>query len=185
MDEVKLFTIGELNSAIKKIRVKGAVGPDKITPPFLMNLGEHARQKLLKIFNRPLTDSSLPQVWRNAIITPLLKMGKPASNLASFRPISLTSCVVKLMERMLAERLYHLAEDSEWFNKLQTGFRKDRGCEDQILKISQGIEDAFHQNPRKSSVLVLLDFSKAYDTVWRQKLLNSMLNTGVPLVYVK
>ena len=119
------------------------------------------------------------------IIIPLLKHSTPASDIASFRPISLTSCVVKLLERMLAERLYFLAESNGWFHNYQAGFRKGRSCEDQILKITQGIEDAFQNTPRRTAVLVLLDFSKAYDTVWRQKLLTSMLDIGVPHIYVK
>ena len=177
--------MAELKRAIKKMRLKGTPGPDYIPPSFLKNLGEKAMGELLEIFNMSLNNGDLPQIWRNAIIIPLLKQGKPASNLASFRPISLTSCVIKILERMLADRLYHIAESNGWFNNIQAGFRKGRGCEDQILKITQGIEDAFNQNPRQSSVLILLDFSKAYDTVWRQKLLTSMIDIGVPLVYVK
>ena len=71
-------------------------------------------EELLEIFNLSLSEGDVPQIWRNAIIAPLLKQGKPASNLASFRPISLTSCAIKLMERILAERLYHLAESNGW-----------------------------------------------------------------------
>ena len=185
LEEIPPFTMAELKRAIKKMKPKGAPGPDNIPPSFLKNLGVKALEKLLSIFNRSLSQGELPQIWRNAIIIPLLKQGKPASSLASFRPISLTSCVVKLMERMLAERLYYLAESNGWFSNLQAGFRKGRGCEDQILKITQGIEDAFNRTPRQSSVLVLLDFSKAYDTVWRQKLLSSMLDKGVPKLYVR
>ena len=55
------FTIGELNKAIKKMKAKGAPGPDKIPPAFLKNLGPNARQKLLEIFNRSLSTCSLPQ----------------------------------------------------------------------------------------------------------------------------
>ena len=184
-EETPPYTMAELKRAIKKMREKGAPGPDNIPPSFLKNLGEKALNELLEIFNLSLDEAVLPQIWRNAIIIPLLKQGKPASNLASFRPISLTSCVVKLLERMLAERLYHLAESNGWFNNLQAGFRKSRSCEDQILKITQGIEDSFNRSPRQSSVLVLLDFSKTYDTVWREKLLSSMLDKGVPPIYVK
>ena len=184
------FTMGELKRAIKRMKKKGAPGPDNIPPSFLKNLGEKALTALLKIFNVSLRDSACPQIWRNAIIVPLLKAGKSASDLASFRPISLTSCMVKVMERMIGERLYYLAETNGWFSGLQAGFRKKRSCEDQILKIVQAIEDGFHQRPKRSrsglrSVLVLLDFSKAYDTVWRSKLLNTLLDKGVPTIYVR
>ena len=98
-------------------------------------------EKLLQIFNKCLTSGDVPQPWKNATIIPLLKNGKPASALASYRPISLTSCVVKLLERMFSERLYFLAERGNWFSRLQAGFRKGRGVEDQILRITQRISD--------------------------------------------
>merc|ERR1712048_1254524 len=116
-------------------------------------------------------------------ILPLLKAGKPASELASFRPISLTSCVSKCFERMLAERLYYYAESLGIFDSQQAGFRKGRGCDDQIARIIQAIQDGF--NKKKKAVLVLLDFSKAYDTVWRENLLMTMIEDGVPMIMVR
>ena len=64
------------------------------------------------------------------------------------------------------------------------GFHKAHSCEDQITQIVQAIEDGFQQSPMKGSVLALLDFSKAYDTVWREKLLLHMLNTGIPPTFI-
>ena len=78
----------------------------------------------------------------------------------------MTSCIVKIMERMLNDRLYHIAESRGWFDDQQAGFRKGRGCDDQIARVIQAIEDGFQRKPMNRAVLVLLDFSKAYDTVW-------------------
>ena len=101
--------------------------------------------------------------------------------LASFRPVSLTLCITKLMERILANRLYHLAETSNMLSKLQAGFRKARSCKDNITMIIQKVMDGFDQKPRMHrSVLLLLDFSKAYDTIWEEKLFLSMLDQGIP-----
>ena len=72
-----------------------------------------------------------PKIWRIATIIPLLKSGKPTSAVAFFCPVSLPSCIAKLMERILANRLYHI-ETSNMFSKLQAGFKKGRGCEDNI-----------------------------------------------------
>ena len=164
---------------------KGAQGPDDIPPTFLKELGPKALEELLQIFNICFRTASCPQVWRLATILPLLKAGKVASILASFRPISLTSCVSKCFERMLAERLYHLAETKGIFDNQQAGFRKGRGCDDQIARIIQAIQDGFNEKKMKRSVLVLLDFSKAYDTVWRERLLVSMIEDGVPMTMIR
>ena len=86
---------------------------------------------------------------------------------------------------MIADRLIHLAETNNWLSSYQAGFCRDRSCEDQILRMVQAIDDGFQQKKTLRSVLVLLDFSAAFDTVWRQKLLVSMLDLGVPHAYVK
>ena len=59
----------------------------------------------------------------------LLKAGKPPGALKSYRPISMTSCVVKLMERLMAERIYYILELNGGLSKLQAGFRRGRSCE--------------------------------------------------------
>ena len=110
---------------------------------------------------------------------------KPASNLASYHPISLTSCLVKVMERMMANRIYHLAETNGWLHPAQAGFRKGRSCEDQIIRVVQHISDGFNRKPFHRSVMVLLDFSKAYDRVWMVDLVDCMLKKGVPIHLVR
>jgi hypothetical protein len=85
---------------------------------------------------------------------------------------------------MVNDRLYYLAESQGWFHTSQAGFRKEMECDDKIARVIQEIQDGFQHSPFKRSVIVLLDFSKAYDTVWRQKLLLSMLDQGVPSPYV-
>ena len=116
--EILVFTMVELKSAISKMRRKGAPGPDDITPAFLKELGPAALQELLELSNLSLRSSVYPQGWRDATIIPLLKAGKLPSDLASYRPVSLTSCVVKIVERMIAERIYHLADVNKWFTRV-------------------------------------------------------------------
>ena len=175
--------MSELQSAITKMKGKGAVGPNNIPPSFLKSLGSLALRELLSIFNS-FSLAHCPRVWRVATIIPLLKAEKSPSEVASFRPISLTSCVVKRLERIIADRLHYIAETNNMFSRFQAGFHKGRSCEDQITRIVQAIEDGFQQRPMQRSVLTLLDFSKAYDTVWREKLLLHMVNTGIPPTFI-
>ena len=177
--------MSKLQSAIKRMKDKGAAGPDNIPPSFLKALGPLALQELLSIFSSSFSLAHCPQILRVATIILLLKTGKSPSEVASFRPISLTSCVVKLLERILADRLYYIAEMNNMFSQFQAGFRKWWSCEDQITRIVQAIRDGFQQRPMKRSVLTLLDFSKAYDMVWREKLLLHMLNTGIPSPFIQ
>ena len=95
-----------------------------------------ALQRLLTIFNSFFFTCSLPRIWRVATIIPLQKAGKSPSEVASFPPISLTPCAVKLLEQILADRLYFNAQTNNLFSQFQTSSRKRRSCEDQITRIN-------------------------------------------------
>ena len=176
--------MNELQSTIKKMKGKGVASPDNIPPSFLKSLGPLALRELLSILTSSFPLAHCPRIWRVTTIIPLLKAGKFPSEITYSRPISLSPCVVKLLEHILADCLYYIAETNNMFSRFQAGFRKGRNCEDQITRIVQAIEDGFQQRLMKRSVLALLDFSKAYDTVWREKLLLHMLNTGIPPTFI-
>ncbi len=86
---------------------------------------------------------------------------------------------------MSGKRFYHLAETKGVFNHQQAGFRKGRGCDDQNNRIIRAIQDGFNGKKTHRSALVVLDFSKAYDTVWRESLLKTLLDQGVPTQIVR
>ena len=97
--------MGELLSAIKKIKCKGAAGLDNILPSFLKSLGPLAFQDLLSIFNSFFSLAHCPHIWRIATVVPLLKAGKSPSEVASFCSIS-RNTFVKLLEHILAYSFY-------------------------------------------------------------------------------
>ena len=128
--ELLRLSMRPLQSAIKKMKGKGAAGPDNIPPSFLKSLRPLALQELLPIFNSSFSLACCPRIWIVATIIPLLKAGKCPCEVASFRPISLTSCIVKLLECILADHLYHTAKISNLFSRFQASFHKGQGCED-------------------------------------------------------
>ena len=95
------FSIKELKDALKKMKTKKAPGPDGITVYMLKHLGACSRAVLLKIFNHSWIKGVVPAVWKEAIVIPVPKKGKNKKNPRSYRPISLLSCVGKLLERMI------------------------------------------------------------------------------------
>ena len=87
---------------------------------------------------------------------------------------------------MVANRLQHVAEAAGLWCPDQAGFRAQRAAVDQVLRVSQGVDDGFQRSkPADRTVLALLDFSKAYDRVWRADLLDCMLKKGVPIRLVR
>ena len=165
------FTLAELELAIHSHKKGKAAGPDKIFPEFLKNLGENARKTLLKLAN--LTwEKHVPHSWKKAEITAILKKGKPANSLTSFRPISLTSIICKTVEKMIDRRLRHYLEDAGAISDCQAGFRQHRSTVDQIVKLTQAVKDGFHR--KQSTLAVFIDLKAAYDKVWRSLLLRKL-----------
>ena len=81
--------MSELLSTIKKMKCKGAAGPDNIPSSFLKSLGPLALQESLSIFNSSFSLAHCPCIWRVATIILLLKAGKSPSEVASFHSSSL------------------------------------------------------------------------------------------------
>lgn len=124
------FQTGELLSAIKKMKCEGAAGPGNTPTSFFKSFGLLALQELLSILNSSFSLAHCPRIWRVTTIIPLLKAGKSSREVASFRPIGLTSCIFKLLERIYADCLYYIAKTNNMFSRFQVGFHKGRSCED-------------------------------------------------------
>ena len=173
----KDITASELQQALRQLKKKKSPGPDGITNEMLTNLGTTAQSKLLEIFNLSWREGKLPQLWREAIMIPILKRGKNKSKAASYRPISLTSCVCKLMERIINKRMqWHFEQESVIIPE-QAGFQKFRSTEDQVTYLSQVIEDAFQA--QKVVLATFIDLQKAFDKVWKDGLLVKLLRSGI------
>ena len=114
---------------------------------------------------------------KNAHLVPILKKGKNPAEARSFRPISLTSCIGKIAERLINRRLYWYLESSDLLGKNQGGFRRGKCTEDQLFRLTQSIQDGF-QN-KKHTLAVFVDLQQAYDRVWRKGLLMKMTDIGI------
>jgi len=84
------------------------------------------------------------------------------------------------MEKMVLKRLQHHLQTTGTLVEEQAGFRANRSTEDQILKIQQDIADGLNKKPSNRTLLTLIDFSKAFDTVWHDKLIQKLLGINTP-----
>ena len=105
-----MFTPSELDKALSKLKKSNATGVDEVHNAMLTNLSPPNKKHLLRLFNLMYLNDFVPDSWKRAIVIPLLKPGKPADKATSYRPISLTSCLGKLFERLLTHRLNWFVE---------------------------------------------------------------------------
>ena len=122
--------LGELQRALKNLKPRKSPGPYGLTSEMLFHLGSAAVCKLLQIFNHSWEQGVLPQIWREAIMIPILKKGKAPKKANNYRPVSLTSCVVKTMERIVNERLKWYLKTEDVLAPEQAAFGQFRSTED-------------------------------------------------------
>ena len=171
------FNLAELNTALKRLKNNKVPGSDNIKNELLKNLGGKGKLVLLALINRTWREGYLPSSWRTAIICPILKKDKPSGLPQSYRPISLTSCMSKVAERMINNRLYCWLENKQLLADTQAGFRRGCRTEDQLFRLVQSTLQGFKEG--KHTFGVFVDLQQAYDKVWRKGLLVKMLRMGI------
>ena len=173
----KDFSLAELKAALKKCKQRKAPGPDNITNEMILHLSNQSLLVVLDFINRTWRDGQLPKAWKKANIMPILKKDKPANQPQSYRPISLTSCLGKVAERLVNERLYWWMEKSNIITPSQAGFRKGMRTMDHLIRFAQEAGDAFQD--KDNVVAVFIDLKQAYDRIWRQGLFFKMQKLGI------
>ena len=98
----------------------------------IRNLPREGKIELLAMFNQSWREGVVPGGWKKAQIIPLLKVGKDPKERSSYRPVSLTPVTVKVLERMITNRLMYWLENNNKINNWQAGFQK---AEAKVLKI--------------------------------------------------
>ena len=165
------FTIKEMETQLDRCK-DSAPGPADIIISMIKHLTTPATHTLLKALNKLWEARVYPEQWSKEIKSPFLKPGKDPNLPSSYRPISLTSCIWKLFERMVNHRLMWFREKNNVLYPEQSGFRKHRSTIDALTQLTCHIEKGFKE--KKHTVAVFFDLEKAYDTVWRAETLNYM-----------
>ena len=174
------FSPAEFLAAASNLSSSTATGPDKVAYPMLKPLPRSGMDFLLHIFNLSWSLHSFPSIRKTSSIIPIHKMGKPLDSPASLRPISLTSCVSKLFEHIILSRLLFFLESNSILSPCQAGFHPGQSTVDQILYLSQSISNGFDKpRPGSWTILSTIDFSKAFDSVWRPALFHKLILAGL------
>ncbi|GFV17018.1 probable RNA-directed DNA polymerase from transposon X-element [Trichonephila clavipes] len=168
------FDMFELKRALSSAH-NTSPGPDGISYEMLRHLNEDSLVSLRYLLNRIWREQVYPTQWQEAIVIPILKPGKDPKNPLSYRPIALTSCLCKTLERVVNARLVYELEKKKCIPLFQSGFRKGRSTLDNI-KLENKIGNAFLR--RNHLVSIFFDIEKAYDRTWRYGILRTLFNFG-------
>ena len=127
------------------------------------------------IVNCSIVNGVFPSNWKMANVIPVPKLSNP-SKVTDYRPISLLCTLSKLVEKAVSKQILLYLEENNLLERLQSGFKKKHNTATALLKIS---DDIFSNiDAAEITFLVLLDYSKAFDTVLHKLLLAKLLSMG-------
>ena len=128
--EEDLLVPQEVEAAIKKTRSSKALGPDELAPLMLKKLGTNATAYITEIKH-----SVIPGIWKCSREIPLLKPGKPTDQAKIYRPVSLLSPLIKLLETSMLRFVLESFSHAEH----QYGFRKGHSTTTALCEIDDHI----------------------------------------------
>lgn len=122
----------------------------------------HLSEYLTYIINTCLSQNVFPSMWKRAHVIPIPKNNNP-TDYCHFRPISILPTISKILEKIVANQLKLFLTKKQILPAIQSGFRANHSTTTALLNVTDDIYRATDQN--MSTILVLLDFSKAFDTL--------------------
>ncbi|KAG1713967.1 RNA-directed DNA polymerase from mobile element jockey [Nymphon striatum] len=172
----QVFSLEELRRSLRASK-DTSPGPDSIHYQMLKHLPDCSLALMLNIFNTIWITGAIPSSWLEATVIPIPKPGKDHTDPSNYRPIALTSCICKTMERMINCRLTYFLETNNILTKYQSGFRRHRSTIDHLVKFETLVREAFVR--REHLVAVFFDLEKAYETTWKYGILRDLFNSGL------
>ena len=170
------FTIEDIKKAIDSIPNAAAPGPDKLPAIILKQCKENLALPIYLIWRKSLDTGDIPEVLKSQGIIPIFKKGNRACP-ANYRPVSLTSHLIKLFERILRRKIVDYIEENNLLTDHQHGFREHRSCLTQLLKHIDDILKIAESD--ENADVIYLDFAKAFDKVDHKILLTKIQNMGI------
>jgi hypothetical protein len=163
--------VQDVYQALCHLQTKKASGPDEIPAIVLRECRETLAWPLLLLFKKSLCSGSLPQDWRDAVVCPIYKSGDKADP-TNYRPISLTSITVKVMEKLICASIVDHLEKHGYLHNSQYGFRRQRSCQDQLLAYLHTLSKSLDAGLPADTFY--LDMQKAFDKVPHRELLQKL-----------
>lgn len=170
------FTMGELESAVKRIKNKKAPGPDGLKGEVIKAIFPVIKEVLVRILNEVWRSGHFPEVWKDGEVKIFLKGPEnPSDEVKSYRPLTLLPVLGKVYERLIVGRIWRAINDRDLMQPFQHGFREVRGTVtafEQLAKVLDDTEEIW-------LVGIFADISGAFDNAWWPLILDKMKNWGM------
>ena len=165
---------------IKNLKDSKAYGSDGISLRFIRDSLYVILFYITVIVNTSIVTNTFPTLWKYSHAVPVYKSGDK-DDVSNYRPISLLPVLSKILEKIIASQLSDFLEANNLISNSQHGFRPKLSTETALLKISDKIYD--NMDKKKMSLLLLLDLSKAFDSVNHAILIEKCQSLGMDTLW--
>lgn len=175
LDTIPPVTPNEVSKLLTSIPSKSS-NLDYIPTSLLKTCHFVFSELIAKLATLSFQEGCFPHSFKTALVTPVIK--KPnldPNNLSNYRPISNLNNISKILEKLFLSRLQPHILASPNFNPYQSAYRRNHSTETALLST---LDHVYHAaNIHKSTILVSLDLSAAFDTIDHRILLNRLEST--------
>ena len=156
---------------LKLLRNDISTGPDEIPIRFVKMVAEILCSPLTHIINAFIENNKFPSLWKVARIVPINKVATSTEK-SHFRPIAILPALSKIFERTVCNQLIEFIDKRQLYKDTVTGFRKGFSTGSALLKLRDDVKKAMSAS--ELSIIVLIDFSKAFDTISHDTLIKTL-----------
>jgi hypothetical protein len=161
---------------LNTLKIDKSPGPDELHPRVLKEISSSITKPLYHIFKQSLEIGKLPLDWKTALVSAIFKKGNK-SLVSNYRPVSLTSVVCKIMEKLVRSRILNRMKSQNLFTKRQYGFISGRSTSLQLLEVLDKWTEALDNGHYVDCIY--MDFQKAFDKVPHNRLLEKIKSYGI------
>ncbi|KAJ3645724.1 hypothetical protein Zmor_023361 [Zophobas morio] len=175
MDEIQ-FTPETVLKLLQKLKTTKSPGPDYITAKVLKECATSLCEPISFLFTQSFNSGTLPPDWLTAFVKPIFKKGDKFCP-DNYRPISLTSVVVKIMETVVYDSTFKFLLDNKIIPVEQHGFVPGKSVVTNLLCCLSNWTRNFDLDIPTD--IIYMDFSRAFDRVPKRRLLHKLHYFGI------
>ncbi|KAG5870354.1 hypothetical protein JTB14_016121 [Gonioctena quinquepunctata] len=180
-EEDLMITEEDLHIAATNIKIGRAPGLDQVHRKMLALMIPYITDELLKIYNACSTLGYFPSKWKiGKLVTILKSPSRDPKDIKSLRPVTLTSELAKMLERITLNKVYNLIPQTRMYSDAQYGFRKKKSTVDAITRVlALAGGEAAHQ------IVIFVDIAGAFDNAWWPAILKLAHDYNLPASIVQ
>ena len=166
----------DVAAALTNLNTHKSTGADGISAHLLRMVALAIAPSVTKLFNASLLQGQIPSDWKKANVTPIPRTSTSNSP-TNFRPISVLPVLAKVYESLIHQQVYRYLTTNSLLHPCQSGFRPAHSTQDTLLKTVDEWKIALDCGEYIGAILI--DLSKAFDTIDHNILLNKLSAYGI------